>query len=247
MTKCITKGHSIPVIVSAFGVSNSSGIVVFVENRIDVEVAVSRFDRVKNHVERLQNQLVPKELATFAEDAESVTFVAETATVVAVQINSVPELVAEDFRKFESFIALVEGVARKNRPFFLQKIVFDTLYVMGGLFLDDPEPEDHAIPAMPLATMVSEELSKQLVATGRKRFAVAVTTGGPLLCLLIGRTRPVFEVVGPLIDQASDLLAAAPGDSIIISEAYKAVVGNAVQMETTQGPVVLQQATFVVT
>jgi hypothetical protein len=246
MTKCMTEGQSIPVMVSAFGVRNS-GIVVFVENRIDAEIAISRLNGVKRHVESLQNQLVPKELATFAENPESVTFVTKTATVVAVQIHSVADLVAQDYGRFEFFISLVEGVARRNPPFFLQKIVFNTLYIMGGLFQDDAEPQDHAVPAMPLAQNVSRELSRQLAASGGKRFSIAVTTGGPLLCLLIGKTRPVFEVVGSLIDQASDLVAAAPGDSRIVSEAYKAIVGDAVQMQTTRGPVVLEQATFVVT
>jgi hypothetical protein len=239
MTKCIADGQSIPIVVTAFAV-DSTRMVLFIESELEAKMANKTLKVIQRHCENLQHQLIPKEATHY----DTATFMCGSATIVAVQIEGVVELVKQSYNKFEVVIELIETIAKKNPPVILLKTVFNTLYLVSGLFEGEELTLDHASPALSVVKRILSEVPVLLTDVhSDRKFGVAIVEGGPLLCMTIGTESPRLEVVGAAIDLVTEMVAFAAGQRVLVAEEFKDLFAGTSEVEFVLGPTVLRKNT----
>ncbi|KAK8885391.1 hypothetical protein M9Y10_040839 [Tritrichomonas musculus] len=80
---------------------------------------------------------------------------------------------------------------------------------------------------------------------GKSKYAIAIATGGPVVCCLTGEKHKSFEIVGDVIDNVFDLLSYAPPKSIIIKESTKKLLNQDNMKDLEIGPDVSNERTYV--
>lgn len=247
VTKCLCGEEYITVEVTAYKVMNRRGavssIVVFLEDQRSLESVQTKLEEVQQINEQLIGQIVPRDIANFAANRGAFSFVIKTATLLAVNVSSVLDVIRDDLARFDVVLSSIEGIIRKNPPFVVIKTVYNTVYAIGGLFHDGSDPGEIARHGIKLARDISRHLSAELPTGRKKRFAVGMAIGGPFLSGLVGDRNPVFEVSGALIDVVSELTFTAPDEGIIVSKDFKDALGDT-EVRCKSGPEVAGSPTF---
>jgi hypothetical protein len=215
--------------VSIFAVKGL-GFVLLFEDRRETDEVRELLDSQKRVVEALEAQLMPMEVGDVSGE--------KVGTVVAVRIV---ETIRINTEKLGELFSMVEMLARRNPPFAVFKIVFDTVYAVGGLFVVRSEPQVHAEPGLAFARSVAEELQRMQV-----QFGIAIAIGGKFVVTVAGEKCPMLEVAGPVIGEAADLAIGGPRDAIVVSKAFAEVMRGARGVTFRPGPVVKGAETMLV-
>jgi hypothetical protein len=205
---------------------------LFVEDRRESDEVRARLEEHRRHVDGLEAQLMPIDVANVEIEGE------KAGTIVAVQIIEALEMPT---KKLGELFSLVHVLTERNPPFFVFKVVLDTVYSVGGLFLKRKELLVHAEPGIALARSVAEELQRLGV-----KFSIAVALGGHFSVDVSKDGTPSLEVRGPVIDEVADLAAAGPADAIIISQAFRDAVNDLPGICFRLGPVVKGQSSYLI-
>jgi PAS domain-containing protein len=237
-TKLITSGKNVPVALTSFSVAGG-GVVVFITNRTEAEIADVNLAEAKRRVEVLQRQLVPRELAKMPTGP----FTVAHCTLLGVAIDGVADIVSHDFREFGPILAVVEAAVRKNPPFTMLRPVGGQLFAAGGLFLgENANLIEHALPALTLARTLTSSLKDKLPRRDGRRFSVALEIGGPILCEL---KDDVFEVSGVGFGSLVELMLRAPPDCVLVSDMFRRAVADIEEAHFTPGPLIVGGETHV--
>ncbi|OHT12525.1 hypothetical protein TRFO_17565 [Tritrichomonas foetus] len=248
-TFCICNDEYVPAKSTAYPVRESNGeisnYVLFIEDRRKFIEEAKKLEDAKKTCDALMNQLVPRDIANFTAGKNDFAFVSKKATIVAVQITMILEIMSRKLSDFDNIISDIEAIARKNPPFFMMKTVFDTIYLVGGLF-QDGDISLQATSALVLAKALKTKMEKIILQSEEKRFAIAIVMGGPILSGLVGTENPLFEVSGAIIDEAAELSSMCPKDEIIISEEFRQVLVEILPNEdfNRYGPMVFGRPTY---
>jgi len=140
-------------------------------------------------------------------------------------------------------VQIIEKTVVKNQPFVMIKLVYNTVYAIGGLFQDGSDAQPVAKRGLQLARDIARRLDEALPATHGKRFAIALATGGPFLCGRVGRQNLAFEVAGAPLGVVAELSISSPTEGVIMSRSFMDAIGD-VDVAFKRGPDVLGAATY---
>ena len=246
LTPCLHGDEYVQARITAHRVTNKSGrctnVALFVENYQTLLQVRKELADIQEMTENLMNQLIPREIAEFAVNRDELHFMVNRATVVAIKVWAIDDVMKDDCLGFDRIIAYTEGIVRKNPPYVILKIVFNTIYAIGGLISDPAEHQDIARHGLMIGLEVYRFLNMTIPRNGQRRFNIACVTGGPILTFLVGDKDPTFEVFGSIVGFATDVLEIGP-DKIILSQDFKEALGG-VELRLKPGPQVHGEETF---
>lgn len=79
---------------------------------------------------------------------------------------------------------------------------------------------------------------------GKSKFAIAIVTGGPVVCCLTGDKHKSLEVIGDVLDDAFELLTHAPPKKIIFRESTKKLLKEENLEGVEIGPEIFNEKTY---
>lgn len=205
-----------------------SNFIIFIEDRKKTGKIKEKIEQTKSQSSMLMNQLIPRDVSNFfAGKEENFVFCAKSVTVVTVQIIHAADFANENSSKLDQIFASIERIAKDNKGMIKIQNLFDTLFFASGIFNQESDTS-HAKLALEFAKSAKNELLEQIPEdkTESARFEIAIMSGGPLICSIDGDIYKSFEVFGSIIDDVIQLQAAAPSNSIIMTESTKSLVNN---------------------
>jgi hypothetical protein len=210
-TKCLKGEAFVPTQVTAHAVKGT-GFVLFFEDRRERDLLRAELAHKKKLAEHLEAQLMPADLKCVGIDG------VKSGTLLAVQIRD--SAILPKSRLAELF-SVVEVLTKNHPPFIVFNIMFDTVYVVGGLFLATADPHSHAEPGVGLAKSIAEEFQQSAVP-----FAMGITVAYDFSLTIIEGNCPILDVASPAIDDVTDLVIAAPLDTIVVSALFAEVMAG---------------------
>jgi hypothetical protein len=228
-TKCLSGESYVPAHVTAYSVKGA-GFVLIIEDRQPIDVVRQKLEEQKRAVEHLQEQLMPVDLRLVNIEGE------KAGTLLVVQIHGTLGMSKD---KLADLFSVVTVLAKSHPPFIVFNILFDTVYAVGGIFLDSADPQSHARPAIGLAKTISEELQQSQV-----QFAIGITFAQDFIVTVIGDNCQILDVASRAIDEAADMVLAAPVDAIVVSARFAEVMGDAHASQLNPGPTVGGKQSF---
>lgn len=218
-------------IVEISGVANN--FVLFLrETEKEAEFKRQMYE-AKEVTSKLMNQLIPSTVQGFIrDDRKDFAFIAKTSTVVAIQIvgfyDEMKRAGTTDFiTKISHFYNKIDVSCVKHPPMMRQKQVCDLYLAIGGLFNEDT-PKAIAQSAIAFSMEIVEDTVHSVENFGLDfRVQIGITTGGPLLCGLIGSDIKEFNATGHLIEEAMLLAENSMPCRIAISEGTRNILENA--------------------
>lgn len=177
---------------------------------------------VKNVCDALLNQLIPRDIANYTVGTNDFKFVTKNVTLIAVKVKNILELISSDMNHFAKIISVVENLAKRNPPFLMIKVVYDTIFVVGGLLHDSDivlQSSSAVSLLFPLKELLNQLIPQNI--ENEKRFAIGVVYGGPVLSGIVRKDNPHFAVSGALFDEVSELCSACEDNGIIVSNDFK--------------------------
>lgn len=188
----------------------------------------AKLKEATDEVTRLKNQLIPSDVQGFIRgDRKDFSFLSKTVTVVAVQIygffESIKKIGYKEFlSKVEKLFVHLENSCIQFPPMMKQRQFSDTFIALGGLFNVTDAPSVHAQAALQYATkMVEDTLDQDNKFEFDFRIQIGISTGGPLICGLVGEEIKEFDAAGPLITEAISLAENAAPCRILVSQSFK--------------------------
>jgi hypothetical protein len=228
-TKCLKGEQFVAAQVTAHAVKGA-GFVLFIEDSRQTDEVGQKLEDKKRLAEYLEAQLMPVDLNSVNIDG------AKSGTLLAVQIRH-SEILSK--AELAELFSVVEVLAKNHPPFIAFNILFDTVYVVGGLFLDSADPRSHAEPAIGLAKSIAEEFQQSTV-----QFAMGITIANDFAVTVTKGDCPILDVASPAIDDVTDLVVAAPGDAIIVSAGFAELIAGGQESGFHPGPTVREKQSF---
>lgn len=204
--------------------------ILFLSEKKDDMIMDKNLKEAKEEVTKLKNQLVPSDVQGFIRgDRTDFTFLSKTVTVVTLQIYGFFDLLKKEgyekfFPKLDKLFQHLEVGCVQFPPMMKQRQFTDTFIAIGGLFNVTDDAKLHAQAAMAYATKMIEDTanSEETDSFGDEfRLQVGISTGGPLVCGLVGDQLKVFDCAGPLLTEAITLAENSLPSRILISQSTK--------------------------
>lgn len=188
----------------------------------------AKLKEATEEVTKLKNQLIPSDVQGFIRgDRKDFSFLSKTVTVVAIQIygffESIKKIGYQTFlSKVEKLFVHLENGCVQFPPMMKQRQFSDTFIALGGLFNVTDDASVHAQAAIQYATkMVEDTIDQDNKFDFDFRIQVGISTGGPLICGLVGEDIKEFDAAGPLITEAITLAENSAPCRILVTQSTK--------------------------
>jgi PAS domain-containing protein len=199
---------------------NVGGFLIFLTESAEEQRVAIQLRDAREHVMRLQNQLVPNDVQGFIRDGRTdFAFQTKTVSVVAVQIATFGAHLRQAgtlpfLERLHRFWGRLGVLCAQHPPLVRQAELTDTFIAVAGLFSAD-DPQTYATAALGFATDVLEDVQ---ASEAELRVLISITVGGPLLCGLTGSTEEhTFVAFGAAIEEAVALTELSAPNKILIS------------------------------
>ena len=199
---------------------------VILTDRSDVTNKQAMLKREKANVEQNLNRLLPPPIAkSFMNGQTDISFQVPEACVLDANIVSFTPMCMGMSAKavintingiFNEFDTQLPKYPRVTKV----KTIGDSYLCVAGIFDADGSIQDAACDLVSLA-FVMQDLVVSLNAQHNTsiHLRIGVHAGGPVMCGIVGRDNPIFEVFGPPLSFIEQLQATCPHDAIQVSQA----------------------------
>ena len=236
-TEGVTDGdQTIPMHVTIIGICDNNSTqaksfaVIFRDETL-LQKQRQAAEEAKANSEKLLYQILPRDIVTRLNAHETdISFSVPSATIVFVDIvkfsdysstltpTQIMENLSAIFARFDSICS--------NFPLITKiKLIGDVYMAAAGLFTPEESPTNHAsqVVQFGLDVLVAlEELNGQLDSSLQVR--IGVNTDGPLIAGVLGKDKPLFDIIGDPINVASRLQSTCiPGTVQISQTTYDAI------------------------
>jgi PAS domain-containing protein len=199
------------------------GFLVFLAESAEEQQITKQLKEAKEHVTRLQNQLVPSDVQGFIRDGRTdFAFHTKIVSVVAVQIGTfAAHLKQAGGPPFLERVRRLWGrlgvFCAQHPPLLRQAELTDSFIAVAGLFSAD-DPRTYANASLDFAKDVLEEVQTN---EPELKVLIGITVGGPLLCGLTGSIEQTFVASGEAIEEAVSLAELSGPNKVLVSAATK--------------------------
>jgi PAS domain S-box-containing protein len=223
--------HSINVSATVLGISSdekskvAQSFVIIMRDETELLKQRAEAETAKQKSEDLLYQILPRDIVVRLNRGESdISFSVPSASITFVDIVKfsdyaaalVPAKIMASLSAV--FTAFDECIAKY--PLLIKiKLIGDVYMAAGGLFTPEEPPQNHAGQMIQFgldALQALEEVNSQLDANLAVR--IGVNTDGPLTAGLLGKDKPVFDIIGDPINVASRLQSTCIAGTIQISQ-----------------------------
>lgn len=171
----------------------------------------------KKKSENLIDSLMPPSIAKRLNDGETdISFEVQKASIIFASVHNMNDVIANlsaiQCMGFLNKLFSGYDAELHNFPAITKLKTIGNIYmVAGGLFTDSSVNSaqvcvDYSLKMLEIAHEVAEDLNLPF------QLKIGVNTGGPINCGILGRTRPVFDIIGDSVNVASRMYSSGlPG------------------------------------
>ena len=190
----------------------ATSLALIITDKSELIKAQTQLRKEKANVEELLDQILPHIIAVSLLNGQTdISFNVEKASIMFVDIVSFIPLCASKtakevittlnclFTEFDSALGLASRVTKL-------KTIGDIYVCAAGLFEGDGSVEETAKEIVKLGlTMIDivPEVNHQL--SQKLQIRIGIHTGGPLICGVLGKEKPLFEAIGNVVTIAEEL------------------------------------------
>lgn len=172
-------------------------------------------ERIKKQQEKttiMLNKVLPIHIITMLQNGqESISFSVQSASIgfisVSTDTNWESESMFEPFKFYGKVFALFDEVLSGFKLLNKVKTCFNTYVYAGGIFTNVNKPDKHAEEATRFAVKLlnsvhefEEKVGKRIV------LSIGLNTGGPLVAGVMSINKPSFQLIGPAVELAQQML-----------------------------------------
>ena len=218
---------------------------LIISDRSDLITAQTQLLEEKKTVEQLLDTILPHNIAvSLLNGNRDISFEVEKALVLFSDIVSFTPMSSKMtakqvmtmlnllFTDFDTDLATFKRVTKL-------KTIGDAYVCAAGIFEGDGPIEEAATEIVTFATHMQQIIPRLNAKHGYKiHMRIGIDAGGPLICGVLGKEKPLFEVIGETVNISEELEASSLHDKVHISEAVVALIeGRGFKMEPRNPPV----------
>ncbi|EAY02213.1 Adenylate and Guanylate cyclase catalytic domain containing protein [Trichomonas vaginalis G3] len=207
---------------------NSSEIKSFVLLLRDQTVLIEQqkqAELAKANSEKLLYQILPRDIVLQINRGEKdISFTVPSASIVFIDVVKFSDysssLIPQEIMSNLSFyFNTLDTIMTKFELLTKIKLIGDIYMAAGGLFNPELSPQKHAEQIVLFSTEVIGELEEiNLKLNSSLSVRVGVNTGGPIIAGVLGKDKPVFDIIGDPINIASRLQSTDIANHVQISQ-----------------------------
>lgn len=205
--------------------NRSTTCAFIISDRSDLIIAQNQLRKEKQNVEELLDSILPHNIAVSLLNGQSeISFEVERACILFSDIVSFTPMCSNMTAKqimntlnwlFTEFDTELAQFARVTKL----KTIGDAYVCAAGIFEGDGPLGEAAKEIVTFGTHMHESISMINQKHGTAiHMRIGIHTGGPLICGVLGKEKPLFEVIGTTVNIAEDLEASSLHDKIHISQ-----------------------------
>ena len=236
--------QSIPCLVTILGMKSSGGgdvnsFVIIIRDQTVLVAQQKQAEEAKAQSEKLLFQILPRDIVVKLNRGEKdISFSVQSATIIFIDIVRFSEYSAtlspsEIMANLSLYFAGVDKCLSKYKLMTKIKLIGDTYMAAAGLFNPEVPPEEHAEQTIKFAIDFLTELDEiNLKLNANLNIRIGVNSGGPIIAGVLGKDKPVFDIIGDPINIAARLQTTdEPNHIQISSDTYDLVKGFSFNIE----------------
>ena len=199
-------------------------IAFLLDDTTEFRIAEKIIEREQRELRQLILKLIPRPILEEIEAGnEQFCFLASGITVGEIRISSTAQW---DYRTTDR-LSFVNAVCTRfseeltKFPLLMTiRMTLDSYIFVGGLFTDAARADEHVKQAIEFSLRVLDIVPDLAEATGAEvKLAIGLHVGGPIVAGIMSLSRPNFQIIGPIIDYAHEMMATGIEGQIHISRA----------------------------
>ena len=199
-------------------------IAFILDDTTEFRIAEKIIEREQRELRQLILKLIPRQVLEEIEAGnEQFCFLASGITVGEIRISSTAQW---DYRTTER-LSFVNSVCTRFNEELAKfpllstiRMTLDSYMFVGGLFTEVARAEEHVKQAIEFSLRVLDIVPDLAEATGAEvKVVIGLHVGGPIVAGIMSLSRPNFQIIGPIIDYAHEMMATGIEGQIHISRA----------------------------
>jgi class 3 adenylate cyclase len=223
--------HAVILGMTKDSASAADSFVIILRDELKLQKQMKQAEEAKSKSEELLFSILPRDIVAKINQGEAnISFSIPYVSVVFVDIvnftqysvglapSQIMEILSTIFAKFDSICEKYDLMTKI-------KLIGDIYMAAGGIFSPEAEPSQHAqqvvqfgLDCIQAVEEVNESLDNHL------QIRVGVNTDGPLIAGIFGTEKPVFDIIGDVINVAARLQSTdIPGSVQISQKTYELI------------------------
>lgn len=210
---------------------NSFVFIVRDDSRIVEQKRQAEEEKAKS--EKLLFQILPRDIVYKINRGEKdISFQVQSASIIFIDINKFSEYAAnltprDIMSNLSYYFSELDRTVLKYNMLTKIKLIGDIFMGACGIFNQDDHPENHADQTILFALDVLyqiDEINKKLDSSLGIR--IGINSGGPLIAGVLGKDKPLFDIIGDPINVAARLQSTSAVNKIHISTGTYELIKN---------------------
>jgi len=236
---CITDAvQHIPTHITILGmkpsdVSEVNSFVIILRDETVLKNQQKQAEEAKIQSEKLLFQILPRDIVVKLNRGEKdISFSVPSATIIFIDIVRFSEYSAtlspqEIMGNLSMVFAAFDSLVSKYNLITKIKLIGDVYMAAAGLFSPNIHPEQHAEQVVKFGIDALAELDEiNVKLNANLNVRIGVNTGGPIIAGVLGKDKPMFDIIGDPINVASRLQTTCdPGRIQIPQSTYDLIQG----------------------
>ncbi|EAY23612.1 Adenylate and Guanylate cyclase catalytic domain containing protein [Trichomonas vaginalis G3] len=215
---------------------NSSSInsfVIILRDQTQLVSQQKQAEEAKAQSEKLLYQILPRDIVLQINRGENdISFMVQSATICFIDIvkfseysvNLTPQ---EIMGNLSLYFGTVDSILEKFNLLTKIKLIGDIYMAAAGLFNPEVQAEKHAEQMLLFGTEVIAELDDiNMKLNASLSVRIGVNTGGPIIAGVLGKDKPVFDIIGDPINVAARLQSTDEANYVQISQSCYDLVSH---------------------
>ncbi|EAX94450.1 Adenylate and Guanylate cyclase catalytic domain containing protein [Trichomonas vaginalis G3] len=224
----------VPCKLTLLGIKNNNdelkSFVFILHDQSQLAKQQEEAEKAKATSEKLLYQILPRDIVIrLNRDETDITFTVNSSTICFIDIVKFSEYSShlspqEIMYNLSYFFGTIDTISSKFNLLTKIKVIGDIYMCASGLFDDSNEHAEQMILFANEFVRELDEINIKLDCNLSVR--IGVNSGGPILGCVLGKEKPVFDIIGDPINVASRLQSTSPPNCIHMSQGTYDMVSN---------------------